>query len=126
MTASEDIYVMIGLMGEVYPIQRDKFVQKYLPKDEAFYQEFDYAPSVVDTALSKKYELMPYARQCVRREASHIYAKQLEIPAKVFSKWNYEKYMYGDVGDYICYSPSDKTDVYIVKKQIFEKSYCML
>lgn len=53
MTASEDIYVMIGLMGEVYPIQRDKFEQKYLPKDAPFYQEFDYAPSVVDTALSK-------------------------------------------------------------------------
>ncbi len=123
VTASEDIYVMIGLMGEVYPIQRDKFEQKYLPKDAPFYQEFDYAPSVVDTALSKKCELLPYARQCVRREESYIYAKQLEIPAKVFSRWNYEKYMYGDVGDYICYSPEDKTDVYIVKKQIFEKTY---
>lgn len=121
--ASEDIYVMIGLMGEVYPIQRDKFEQKYQPRDAAFCQEFEYAPSVVDTAMSKKYELLPYARECTRKEESYIYAKQLEIPAKVFSKWNYEKYMYGDAGDYICYSPEDNTDIYIVKKQIFEMAY---
>ena len=121
--ASEDIYVMIGLMGEVYPIEREKFEQKYIPKDEAFYREFEYTPSVVDTAMARKYELLAYARQCTRKEESCIYAKKIEIPVKVFSKWNYEKYMYGDAGDYICYSPEDINDVYIVKNKIFEETY---
>lgn len=121
--ASEDIYVMIGMLGEVYPIERDKFEQKYDAKEEPFYKTYEYPPSVVDVTRGKKYELLPYARQCVRKTGACIYAKRLEIPAKVFSKWNYEKYMYGNVGDYICYSPTDKNDVYIVKKQIFEETY---
>lgn len=44
--ASADIYVMIGLLGEVYPIERDKFEQKYQALAEAYYKEYEYAPSV--------------------------------------------------------------------------------
>ena len=121
--AAENIYVMIGLFGEVYPIERDKFEQKYRALEEVFYKEYEYAPSVVDVVKSKKYELLPYAKKCIRKEDSCIYAKRLTVPAKVFSKWNYENYMYGKTGDYICYLPEDKTDVYIVKKEIFEETY---
>lgn len=121
--ASEDIYVMIGMLGEVYPISRDKFEQKYEAEGEAFYREFEYAPAIVDVAKSRKYELLPYAKQCVRKKEADIRAKQLARPVKVFSKWNYENYMYGNAGDYICYSPDDRNDVYIVKKQIFEATY---
>lgn len=122
--AAENIYVMIGMLGEVYPIEQDKFEQKYQALEEPFHKEFDYAPCVVDmTTKSKKYELLPYAKQCIRKADSFIYAKKLTIPAKVFSKWNYDDYMYGKAGDYICYSPEDETDVYIVKKEIFEETY---
>lgn len=121
--ASADVYVMIGLLGEVYPIERDKFEQKYQALEEAYYKEYEYAPSVVDVASAKKYDLLPYAKQCIRKADSCIYAKRLATPTKVFSKWNYENYMYGKVGDYICFSPEDKTDVYIVKKEIFEETY---
>lgn len=121
--ASADIYVMIGLLGEVYPIERDKFEQKYQALAEAYYKEYEYAPSVVDVASAKKYDLLPYAKQCIRKADSCICAKRLVTPTKVFSKWNYENYMYGKVGDYICFSPEDKTDVYIVKKEIFEETY---
>lgn len=78
---------------------------------------------LVDVASAKKYDLLPYAKQCIRKADSCIYAKRLVTPTKVFSKWNYENYMYGKVGDYICFSPEDKTDVYIVKKEIFEETY---
>lgn len=123
--ASEEIYVMIGLLGEVYPIERDKFEHKYEAMEEAFHKEYEYPPSVVDVTRGKKYALLPYAKQCVRKAGSCIYAKKLEIPTKVFSKWNYENYMYGRVGDYICYSPNDKNDVYIVKREIFEETYLL-
>lgn len=121
--ASEDIYVMIGLLGEVYPIERDKFEQKYQAVEEAFYKEYEYAPSIVDVTKAQKRELLPYAKQCIRKADSCICAKRLEIPTKVFSKWDYDKYMHGNVGDYICFSPNDRNDVYIVKQQIFEETY---
>lgn len=31
--------------------------------------------------------------------------------------------MYGTIGDYICYAPSDNRDVYVVKKEVFEAAY---
>lgn len=121
--ASGDVYLMIGILGEVYPIRRDKFEQKYTPDDKPFYQEFEYPPSVIELRNTKKYELLPYARQCIRKKEAYIYAKRLEVPVKVFSKWDYEKYMYGGVGDYICYSMNDANDIYTVKKQIFDVTY---
>lgn len=121
--ASEDIYVMIGMLGEVYPISREKFEQKYEVIDEVFYRKFEYAPAIVDMEKFRKHELLPYARQCLRKKEADIYAKQLVSPVKVFSKWNYDNYMYGNAGDYICYAPDDRNDVYIIKKQIFEATY---
>lgn len=121
--ASEDIYVMIGMLGEVYPITREKFEQKYEAKDEVFDREFEYGPAVVDVARTQKYALLPYARQCMGKKEALVCARVLTKPVKIFSKWNYEGYMYGDAGDYICYAPGDNHDVYVVKKEIFEATY---
>ena len=44
-------------------------------------------------------------------------------PAKVFTKWDYEKYMYGVAGDYICYPADDENDIYLVKREVFENTY---
>ena len=52
-----------------------------------------------------------------------IYARVLTKPVKIFSRWDYEGYMYGNAGDYICYSPDDDRDVYVVKKEVFEATY---
>lgn len=71
----------------------------------------------------KSHEIMSCAKKCRSGEGVHIYAKQLEKPVKVFTKWDYEKYMYGVVGDYICYSSTDDKDIYLVKKEVFENTY---
>ncbi len=121
--ASEDIYLMIGILGEVYPIQKEKFEQKYTATDEPFYQDFEYPPSVIEMRNTQKFELLPHARQCTRKKEALVHARKLDVPVKVFSKWNYEKYMYGSAGDYLCYSMNDTKDIYTVKKEIFEKTY---
>lgn len=123
VTASEDIYLMIGYYGEVYPVERQVFEKKYTPIDEPFMGEFEYMPSVMSLSDEKSHEIMSCARKCRSGEGIHIYAKQLEKPVKVFTKWDYEKYMYGVVGDYICYSSTDDKDIYLVKKEVFENTY---
>ena len=50
-------------------------------------------------------------------------AKPIDKHTKVFSRWQYETYMNGDVGDMLCYSSTDELDVYIVKKDIFPILY---
>lgn len=97
--SSVNIILMIGYSGEIYPIKRKVFEEKY-------------------TALEEK-----YAKQCISKERSRVFAKKLDRAAKVFAKWNYEKYMMGNIGDYIVYSAKDENDIYIINQEIFSETY---
>jgi len=121
--ADPDIYLMIGFYGEVYPIEREKFEQQYTESGKKFEYSFDYAPSIIRLKENKMLDLMPYARECIAAGGSKVWAKRLENPAKVFSRWDYEKYMYGRIGDYLCFPEDDEQDICIIKKEIFRKTY---
>lgn len=123
VTASEQAYLMIGYYGEVHPIERAVFEKKYRPAAEPFQKGFDYPPSVRRLDDNTICELLPFAKQCICTETALICAKKLENPTKVFSKWNYEKYMYGNSDDYICFSCEDERDIYLMKQEVFEKTY---
>ena len=99
-----------------------EFDKKYTPLDEKLVKKFDYVPSVRSLRQDTAYELMPWARQCLST-GGEVYARLLEKPTKVFSRWNYDSYMYGVEGDYICYPNEDEKDIYIVKKEVFEETY---
>ena len=60
----EDIYIMIGILGEVYPLEANVFNSKYTPLDEPFTEELEYAPSVTDIAADSPCGLIPFARKC--------------------------------------------------------------
>ncbi len=121
--ASEEIYLMIGYFGEIYPIEKKNFDKKYEILDEKFEKKFDYQPSVRAVKDNRTYELLPYAKQCKSSGGARICARLIDKPTKVFSKWNYETYMYGDKGDYLCYTYGDECDVYIVKGDVFKYTY---
>ena len=107
----------------MYPIRKQLFETKYTPVDEKFTGEFEYMPSVMSLSDEKTCELMSHARKCISRDDAMIYAVKLEKSVKVFSQWDYEKYMYGLVGDYLCYPTTDKKDIYVVKNEVFQNTY---
>ncbi len=123
VTGSENTYIMIGFYGEVYPINKDVFEKRYVPSTNKLVKEFEYAPSVLKLKDNKICDIMPYAYECFAVPGNTLMAKELKKPTKLFSKWDYEKYMYGEVGDYICYNSNDEFDTYIIKKEVFEKTY---
>lgn len=123
VTCSNDIYVMIGRDGEVYPIKKTSFEERYQPMDEKYDRIFEYAPSLINITENKVYDLLPYARKCKASPGARILAKILKKPTKVFTRWNYETYMYGKPGDMLCYSATDETDVHIVQKNSFAHIY---
>lgn len=123
VTVSEDLYLMIGCEGEVYPIEKRVFEEKYTETEQPFQRTFEYAPSVYRFTDSKVYSLMDRARECICVPGAKIYAKQLDKPSKVFTRWDYEKYMYGEAGDYLCHTLEDESDIYVIKKRIFDKTY---
>ena len=121
--SDKDTYIMIGREGEVYPIKRTTFDERYRSLEETYDREFDYNPSVINMTENKTYDLIPYAIQCVSKPGAKVYATPLKIHTKVFTRWNYETYMNGKPGDYLCYSYSDELDVYVVQKDSFSYIY---
>ena len=123
ITSRSDIYIMIGIQGEVYPLETRVFDQKYTPLAEPFTGEFEYPPSVIDIAAGRSCELLPLARKCHSGQGGVILARPLEKFTKVFSAWNYDAYMAGTPGDMLCCTDGDSKDVYVVKREIFEDVY---
>lgn len=119
----EDIYLMIGNRGEVYPIRRDMFEEKYDVLNGTYDKEWEYPPNIRNLMDNEVYDLVPYARKCISSRGNNIYAKQLQKAAKVFNKWDYETYMMGNVGDYICYPEMHEDDIYIINGEIFVETY---
>lgn len=123
ISASDDINIMVGMQGEVYPTEVRVFEQRYTPLDEPYTGEFEYNPSIIDIAAGKPRSIMPYAKQCRSGAGAVVRAKKLTKFTKVFSAWDYEGYMAGLPGDMLCYTDSDNSDVYIVKKELFAELY---
>lgn len=119
VNCGEDIYIMIGPVGEVYPITAESFAQRYDVSDMKYDKVFDYAPSAIKMGDNTTISLLPYARSCISKPGAAIWAKQVDIHTKVFNRWNYETYMNAKIGDWLCYSTFDDKDVYVVQKEIF-------
>jgi len=113
----------------IWPIKRAKFEASYheldssYEQDEQFKSENQYDPTVKDRIQGETVSLLPYIRSCVPTGESIIYAKKLERQAKVFTAWNLDGYMYGDIGDYLAVRSDDLNDAYVIKEQIFHKTY---
>ncbi len=123
ITCNEDIYLMIGYYGEVYPIEKKTFGMKYTPTGNSFAKDFEYAPTVINLQEGKSYPLMPRARECFTGPGAVIYARPLTKYTKVLTRWDYESYMVGNKHDMLCYTEGVNRDVYIAKRNIFDLTY---
>lgn len=123
ITCRDDLYIMIGYEGEVYPVDEAVLKQKYELWTEGFKKEFEYPPTIIHLKENKSYPLLSKAKQCYSTPGARILARPVAKPTKVFTRWNYETYMSARVGDMLCYSENDEQDVYIIRKEIFEKTY---
>jgi phosphoglycolate phosphatase len=124
--ASDDIFLIVGIFGEVYPIKAEKFNANYQEVSDAPRGEYSYSPTVKDKASGDIKELADYIKPCVATGKAHIRAVPLSRNTKVFTEWNAEEYMSGKPGDYLAVRSDDYRDVYIVREDIFRITYEML
>jgi phosphoglycolate phosphatase len=127
---SSGIYLMIGILGEVYPIKAEKFGRSYRVEGTVgdsfrcgFSSDFTYSPTVRNKYTGETVELLRYACPCVAVGDVTILAAPLTKRVKVFTAWNPESYMAGQPGDFIAVRADDTNDVYIVRGDIFERTY---
>jgi phosphoglycolate phosphatase len=123
VTIKEDTYLMIGLEGEVYPILEEKLKKSYRFLRDTYEREFEYTPSVKNTATDEVRTVLEYARTVVSTGTSLICARPLTKAVKVFTAWDDEKYYSGDVGDYIAFRKEDVHDIYVIRARLFPLLY---
>jgi phosphoglycolate phosphatase len=123
LRAGKDIYVMIGIIGEVYPILREKFEKRYEVLDTPYDLKTEYAPEVINKITGEKLSLLSCARTCVPKGEKVVKAAPVEKPTKVFSYWDTEKYFSAKPGDFLAANEDDLSDCYVVNRQIFFDSY---
>ena len=123
VSVEEDSYLMVGIEGEVYPINRAKLLSRYKELHRPYSRTFEYAPNIKDLSTGQKTDVMSHAMAVISHGGSRIYAKPLDHGVKIFTMWDEEKYYLGNVGDYIAVSVGDEHDFYIIKKHLFPLLY---
>ncbi|MCR5417174.1 MAG: DHH family phosphoesterase [Pseudobutyrivibrio sp.] len=119
----EDTIIMIGIRGEIYPVNLDKFNSSYKMLDEKYTYPGEYAPSIKNIADGMSINILPFAKSCLSTGTGQIYARELTSRTKVFTRWDPERYYLGRPGDYMAVSYNDASDVYIIERDIFGKTY---
>ncbi|WP_341876490.1 DHH family phosphoesterase [Defluviitalea saccharophila] len=124
IVSSQNVYIMIGIKGEVYPISKEKFNKSYKIVEEPFnLKNVEYFPTVKNRETGQSVDLRAYAKACISTGEVYIYAQPLLKNTKVFTKWDPTKYMSGKTNDYIAVRQDDIEDVYIIENSIFNATY---
>lgn len=128
MTVKPDLYIMIGIKGEVYPTNRSKFEQSYQVLNEPYDMQAcalntEYVPTIKNRLDGSVQFLTSHAQACVPTGKTSIYARPIDNMVKVFTMWDKEKYMVGKRGDYLAMRCDDRHDIYIVEEDVFGKTY---
>ncbi|MDR2151210.1 MAG: DHH family phosphoesterase [Helicobacteraceae bacterium] len=121
--ASKEVYLMIGVEGEVYPIRKSRFEESYavLPGQYSFNAEYE--PTVISRRSGDKKSIIRSVKPCASKADIIIRAAPLARDVKVFSAWDAERYFSGKIGDYLAAPIGDFNDLYVVKGEIFHKTY---
>ncbi len=123
VTIEEDMYLMIGAYGEVYPIRKEKFERSYAISDEPYVFIGEYEPTIKESIEGKSISIVPYAKTCISTGIVDIFAAPLQKRTKIFTLWDMEKYMLGEAGDYMAVRKDDIHDVYMIQGDIFNDIY---
>ncbi|MGN0657889.1 MAG: bifunctional oligoribonuclease/PAP phosphatase NrnA [Ruminiclostridium sp.] len=120
--ASKNTYIMIGRKGNIYPIDKRKFLATYTATEEPYEIKAEYSPSVI--TADSVIPVADHAKRCTSKESgTAIYAKKLDRTLKLYTIWDKANYMLGNVGDYLAVRSDDINDMYIIPKEQFDFAY---
>lgn len=123
LDVAEDLYIIIGIAGEIYPNREEKFFRSYRQVEDPYIFDGEYPPTIKDVDEAKSIDLVQHAKTCITTGTTHIFAKPIDHITKIFTAWDKEKYMLGNPGDYLAVRTDDYHDAYIIEKNIFAKTY---
>lgn len=118
-----DLYLMIGVDGEVYHNEERTLRKNYSLSEEPFRLDSGspWQPKIYRYTDREAKLLLPCAKTCVARDGAMIWAAQLNCRLNVLTKWG--EWHLGEAGDWLASQESDRQDIYIIRKSIFERTY---
>ncbi|MBR5636168.1 MAG: DHH family phosphoesterase, partial [Pseudobutyrivibrio sp.] len=119
----ENTIIAIGVRGEVYITSQEQFDSYYEISDKKYEFPGEYEPIIRNLNDRHSVGLLPLIHSCTYVGNGNIYAKELATRTKVFTKWNQESYCLGRPGDYIIAPENDLSNVYVLDKELFFKTY---
>lgn len=128
LTVEENLIIMIGVKGGVYPVTRERFEMKYHVTGEKYNPakqalQADYKPTVINKLDGSARDIFQFARACIPTRESRIYAKMLTGMVKVFTPLKQEEYMLGKPGDFLAVRCEDRHDIFVIERDVFYKYY---
>lgn len=124
--SKKDNYIMIGCRGEIYNISKEKFEATYETTDEPldiFESMLDYMPEIQLESDHSYFSLDEIAKICYPKSGAGIYATELSCRTKIFYKGGNGEYHLGRTKDYMAIRTDDLTDIYIIRQDIFRRTY---
>ena len=128
LVVSDELIIMIGIKGDIYPSTREKFSRSYeivegkFQLNNSFVKEV-YIPKIKDRLSGHSRQITEFADICISTGETRIYSKKISNITKVFTSWDEETYMLGKPGDYLAIRNDDIHDIYVVEKEIFHLIY---
>lgn len=128
LIVKDDMILMIGVEGEVFPISHGEFEKHYQTLDknydlQTYALQMDYVPTIRNRVDGTSCEVTQHAKVCIPLIDTHIHARELSGMVKVFTVRDREKYVLGKPGDFLAVRCDNKHDIYIVERDIFYKTY---
>lgn len=128
MVIENEIYIIIGQHGNVILNNREKFKRYFHDMErnltaEDYFHNAAYIPTVKDWENGVTIQLGDFMKVCVPKNEMQVYAKKLTKGMKIFAKCDEERYMLGEVGDYVAVSKDDKQNIFIVESSEFHNKY---
>lgn len=125
MEVRDDIVLLIGVKSEIYVLDKEEFDDQYEILQEPFQVEMpEYKPTIKSVADGKVLDLLEHAGNCMGKETIYVKARCLERKTKLFTQWNDNDYMTGNVGDYLTIRGKNMQDLNIIDGDVFTRYYC--
>lgn len=120
---TDDKCLMVGLHGEVFLTDYNKFEEHFKIVEDEFVLETEYYPRIKNRLTDEYEDLMQYVKSCQAKKEEYVMVKRLTKSLKLFTDYIEESYLFGKKDDYLIVGGNDIRNVYIVKQDIFKKLY---